>query len=309
MALPDDITELGAELRNWGRWGDGDQRGTLNLIDGAARLRGAACVTHGRAFSLALDWSAEGPQLGFIPGRDNPVHTMTQVNAAVAEPDGVCFNDDAVAMGLQAATHWDGLAHVSYGGHLYNGYPAASVTAAGAAQLGIHQVGALASRGVVLDIPRALGVERLRDGHPVTPDDLDAACELARVTVESGDVVLIRTGHIAHLHGPEPDRVAYAITTPGPSIGAAGWFHRHDVAAVALDNYAFEVYPGERDDALLPVHYLHLVEMGLTQGQNWDLEALAADCAEDGRYAVLLVAPPEPVVGGTGAPVHPVALK
>jgi kynurenine formamidase len=309
VPLPDDITELGAKLRNWGRWGAEDQVGTLNLIDGAARLRGAACVQAGTAFSLAIDWSTHGPQLGFIPGRDNPTHTMTQVNAAVTDADGVCFNDDAVAMGLQAATHWDGLAHVSYGGHLYNGYPATSVTDAGAARLGIHHVGALASRALVLDIPRALGVERLPDGHPIGPDDLDAACEHGRVTVEPGDVVLIRTGHINHLHGPEPDRVAYAITTPGPAIEAAAWFHRHDVAAVALDNYAFEVFPGQRDDAFLPVHYLHIVEMGLTQGQNWDLEALAEDCAADGRHAVLLVAPPEPVVGGTGAPVHPVALK
>jgi kynurenine formamidase len=309
MPLPDDITALGAELRNWGRWGDADQLGTLNLIDDGARRRGAACVTSGRAFSLALNWSAEGPQLGFIPGRDNPTHTMTQVNAAVGDPGGVCFNDDAVAMGLQAATHWDGLAHVSYAGHLYNGYPADSVTATGATQLGIHHVGALASRGVLLDVARARGLDSLPGAHAIDADDLDAACELARLDIEPGDVILIRTGHIAHLHAAEPDRVAYAITTPGPSVEAATWFRRHDVAAVAIDNYAFEVYPGEREDAFLPVHYLHLVEMGLTQGQNWDLEGLAADCAADGRYGVLLVAPPEPVVGGTGAPVHPVALK
>jgi kynurenine formamidase len=309
MPLPDDITALGAELRNWGRWGDDDQRGTLNLIDDEARRRGAACVRAGKAFSLALPWSAAGPQLGFIPGRDNPTHTMTQVNAAVTDPDGVCFNDDAVAMGLQAATHWDGLAHVSYGGRLYNGYSAASVTDAGAARLGIERVGALASRGVVLDVARTLGLDRLPGGHAIGADDLDAACEAAKVTVQSGDVVLVRTGHVTHLHGPEPDRAAYGFYTPGPAVDAARWFHDHDVAAVAIDNYAFEVFPGERDDAFLPVHYLHIVEMGLTQGQNWDLEDLAADCADDGRHTVLLVAPPEPVVGGTGAPVHPVALK
>ena len=59
----------------------------------------------------------------------------------------------------------------------------------------------------------------------------------------------------------------------------------------------------------LPVHALHLVEMGMMQGQNWNLEALAADCAADGRSTFLLSATPEPVTGGTGAPVVPMAVK
>jgi hypothetical protein len=54
---------------------------------------------------------------------------------------------------------------------------------------------------------------------------------------------------------------------------------------------------------------LHIVEMGLVQGQNFDLEALAADCADDGRYTFLLEATPEPVVNAGGAPVSPVAIK
>jgi hypothetical protein len=49
--------------------------------------------------------------------------------------------------------------------------------------------------------------------------------------------------------------------------------------------------------------------MGMTQGQNWNLEELAAACAEDDRWAFFLSAPPEPVVGGTGAPVAPVAIR
>jgi kynurenine formamidase len=309
MALPADVTELGAAVRNWGRWGGDDQLGTLNLIDAAARRRGVASAVGARPFSLAIDWSADGPQIGAVPGRTNPEHAMTQVNAPAFDPDGVRFNDDRVVMGLQAATHWDGLAHVSYRGHLYNGYPADSVTAAGAAQLGIHRVGALASRGVLLDVARARGVEQLPGGHAVTAGDLDLAAEQARVDVQPGDVVLVRTGHIRLLRAEPPDRGAYVVATPGPSLEAVRWFRRHDVAAVATDNYAFEVFPAERPEAVLAVHYLHIVEMGLTQGQNWDLEALAADCAEDGRYTFLLVAPPEPMVGGTGAPVHPVALK
>ncbi|HJL77481.1 MAG TPA: hypothetical protein QF417_09445, partial [Acidimicrobiales bacterium] len=85
------------------------------------------------------------------------------------------------------------------------------------------------------------------------------------------------------------------------------WFHERDVAAVANDTLTFEVYPSE--DVNLAVHMLHVVDMGLTQGQNWDLEALSADCAGDGIYEFFLAATPEPFVGSVGSPVAPVAIK
>ena len=87
------------------------------------------------------------------------------------------------------------------------------------------------------------------------------------------------------------------------------WFHSRGIAAVATDNLSFEVFPPEDDNVFLPVHMLHLVEMGLVQGQNFDVEALSADCADDGRYEFLLVATPEPIVNAAGAPTTPVAIK
>lgn len=59
----------------------------------------------------------------------------------------------------------------------------------------------------------------------------------------------------------------------------------------------------------MPVHLLHLTEMGLLQGQNWDLEALADACAADERMTFQLSATPEPIAGGVGAPVAPVATR
>src|SRR3954452_6305891 len=109
MPLPPEFHELAGKVRNWGRWGDDDEIGTLNLIDPEARRRGAARVRTGRAFSLALPLSADGPQTGMVPGRVNPLRTMTMLDTPVFDPDGIRFNDDAVVMGLQAATHWDSL--------------------------------------------------------------------------------------------------------------------------------------------------------------------------------------------------------
>jgi kynurenine formamidase len=221
---------------------------------------------------------------------------------------GIRFNDDAVQLGVQAATHWDALGHGSYNGRLYNRFPVETIDAeSGASRLGAEKLGAIVGRGVLLDLPRALGVERLEGGHALTPGDLEAAEELGKLQVGEGDIVLLRTGQMQHLHAG--DKMSYCISTAGPSMQTVKWFHARGVSAVATDNLSFEVYPGEDDSVMFPVHMLHLVEMGMPQGQNFDLEALASDCADDGRYAFLLSATPEPIVGATGAPVTPVAIK
>lgn len=96
--------------------------------------------------------------------------------------------------------------------------------------------------------------------------------------------------------------------SPGLSIRTPEWFHARDVAAVAADTLTFEVFPPEVADLCLPVHALHLVEMGMPQGQNRNLEELSTACGETGRYAFLPAATPEPFTGGTGAPVAPGAV-
>jgi kynurenine formamidase len=306
------FSDMAARVRNWGRWGPDDELGTLNLIDEAARRRGAAAVLSGKAFPLGLPLSeAEGIQLGFVEGRVNPTRTMVQVNHPVNadQPDWVCFSEDVVTLATQCATHWDALAHASYGGIIYNGYPASTVSADGAARCGIHRLGSVVSRGVLLDVARALGRDVLEPGYPIMPGDLDAAMAVAGVELEPGDIVLVRTGQMVHLAPGRRDLVAYTWPSPGLTIETAEWFHRHDVAAVATDTLVFEVYPSQHDDAYLPVHLLHLVEMGLTQGQNWVLDALAEDCASDGRYSFLLDATPLPLTQGLGTPLNPVALK
>jgi kynurenine formamidase len=311
VPVPAPYAEVAARVRNWGRWGPDDQIGTLNLVDNAARLRGAAAVTSGKSFALGLPLSeSEGIQAGFIKGRVNPVRSMIQINEPLsADPDWVCSSEDVVTLALQCATHWDALAHVSYGGHLYNGYPAESITDAGASVGGIHHLTTVISRGVLLDVARARGLSVLEPGYAITPADLDAAAQLGGLEIQSGDILLVRTGQMVHLGEGRRDLIAYTWPSPGLTIETAEWFHAHDVAAVATDTLVFEVFPCQYDDIYLPVHLLHLVEMGMTQGQNWVLDELAADCAADGQYSFLLDATPLPFTNGLGSPLNPVALK
>src|SRR3954449_1587026 len=120
------FAELARRVNNWGRWGPDDERGTLNLLTPSHVRDAAALVRDGRQIALALPLSEDGPQLGFVRGRTNPTRTMVAVHEPLGDAgEGVRFNDDAVQMGLQAATHWDALAHVSYGGRVENGGAAA----------------------------------------------------------------------------------------------------------------------------------------------------------------------------------------
>ena len=311
MALPPDLQALAAEVSNWGRWGDDDERGTVNLIDAAAVARGVAAARTGVRFSLAIGLDDNGPQLGNIPGRINPLHVMVGINTPYSgDPADFCASDDAMTLGLQACTHWDALAHVSYEGQLYNGFPAATITAErGAARCGIHRIPHVVSRAILLDVARATGHDPvLAPRHLISEADLEAAVELAGVRPEPGDVVLVRTGQMTHLRARDKQTYTFG-DQPGLTTGTIRWMRRHDVAAVAIDTMAMEVYPCEDPAVLFPVHMIQLRDMGLLQGQNFDLEQLAAHCAGDGAYEMLLVANPEPVTGGTGAPVNPVAVK
>ncbi len=309
MPLPAWFHEVARRVSNQGRWGADDELGTLNLITPEATLRGVVAVRRGVSFSLAIPLGSDGPQTGRIPNRINPVHAMVSINTAwTGDPAATCMSDDVITMGLQAATHWDALAHASYDGRLYNGHPSASIRAeTGAAKCGIDKVRTVVTRGILLDVARAMGRERVPGGHPIGPADLDAAVALTGLQVEPGDILLVRTGQMELLRAG--DKEGYRIPSPGLSWKAVPWLRERDVAAVATDTFAFEVWPGEDDQALFPVHLLNLVEVGLLQGQNWHLDDLAADCAADGVYEFLLSATPEPVQGGVGAPVNPVATK
>jgi len=315
--LPPHVEEIRAWVSNWGRWGDDDQRGCANLLDEAAARRGAACVQTGQRYSLALDLGPGSPQIGQPAHRTNPELEMLIVNQRDPHAAGVwASTDDSVRMATCAGTHIDTLAHVSYDGRIWNGFPATSVSPkTGASVCGAETLTPVVTRGVVVDVGRLRGVEALDEinpGYAITGDDLDEAFDVAGLSPEPGDALLVRTGDVRHLHAGRRRRYALGnrYRFPGPSLHSVEWIRRHDIAGVFTDTYAYEAFPPPSRDwsDTLCVHMLHLRDIGLLQGQSWDLEALSIACAEAFRWDVLLVAAPEPIVGATSAPVAPVAV-
>jgi kynurenine formamidase len=316
MPLPGDLPELAARVSNWGRWGEDDELGCGNLLTAESARRGAAEVRTGRRVSLGVDLRADGVQVGQPARRYNPILTVTSLNERDQYAPGIWEGtDDIVMMSTCAGTHVDALCHVSYDDQLYNGVPTSAVTAQyGAAKLGAEKLPQIVTRGVLLDLPALRGVAGLDEvdpGFAITGDDLDAAADAAGVTIQSGDVICVRTGEMRHYRAG--DRQRYAVgqqfKLPGLSVDSIEWFHRHDVAGAFVDSYAYEAFPPSQPDwsDCLAVHMIQLRDMGLLQGQNWDFEDLSVAAADEGRATFLLVATPEPLVGASSAPVAPVA--
>jgi kynurenine formamidase len=312
------LAEARRKYRNWGRWGPDDVLGTLNYIDGAKRSGAAALARTGRAFSLALEFNRDGPRSG-ARGRGNPIHTMLDSGLEAAAgtqgfPHGFGDADDVVFMPLRAGTHWDGLGHVYDKALAWNGRRCEDVvTGAGDQVTGAErQAASFVSRGVLLDVGRAVSGGSLADGFAITEEHLRAAIAAQGPSsrVERGDIVLVRTGQLARCRGLAGWGKYTTGPAPGLSFGTLAWLHGTEIAAVATDTFTVEVRPHEFEPpCVLPLHQIAIPNVGLFLGEMFDLEALAADCAADGIYEFLLVAAGLPITGGVGAPVNPIAVK
>ena len=304
----EDFRALGARLSNWGRWGDDDERGTVNLITAERLVAAAALVRQGKVFDLGIPFDEAGPQPG--GGRINPVHLMSQTGDTQVFPGGFRYADDYIFMPLQGATQWDALAHVYYDDKLYNGFPATDVTVVGAQHDSIDkQAKGIAGRGVLLDIAALQDVEWLDAGFVITPEHLEAAAERqGGVAVGSGDILVFRTGWRRKFLS-DGDATDFMSGEPGLGQACCEWLRERDVAAVCSDNWAIEVLPGEVADTVFNVHMVLIRDMGLSLGEILDLEELAADCAADGTWEFFFVAPPLKVTRGVGSPINPLAFK
>jgi kynurenine formamidase len=303
--------KMAERLRNWGRWGPDDVRGTLNHIGPETLMRAAAEVRSGKSFSLGLPFSKDGPQDGSF--RDNPKLSMVQIAMELGTTGRATMSDDRIEMPLQCATQWDALSHAHYDGQIYNGCEVCDVLSEqGASRHGVEHLAnpGIVSRGVLVDVPRHLGVDRLPMNYRIGIDDLRAVLAAQNAEVLPGDIVLVRTGHIRHFT-VDNNRQTFLGGGPGLDGSCAEWLHETSAAAVAADNLAVEyVEMADFNEGMpLPLHMFCLRDMGMPLGEMFDLEQLSTDCASDGRYTFMLAAQPLAFVGAVGSPVNPIVLK
>jgi kynurenine formamidase len=291
-------------LKNWGRWGADDQRGALNFLTDARRAAAAGLVRSGESVSLAHD-------LGTEPSPENPHPAQHHMLASgdARDANGILGYEaarDHIALDVHGlfTTHVDALSHMFVRGEMYGGRPASDVRSDGArSNTVLSMADGVVGRGVLLDVPRALGRDFLDTDEVVTADDLAATEEAENVSVEPGDVLLVSWGREARrrakkgfdgFSGLHPDCLP--------------WLHERQVAVLGSDGISDPMPFVGTPRWPFPIHQIGITAIGLHLIDNMALARAGERCAARERWEFLFAMSPLRITRGTGCPVNPVAV-
>lgn len=306
---PDHPAVLFESLKNWGRWGPDDERGTLNHLGPDERMAALSAVRTGETVSLAND-------LAVVPTAENPFpahHHMLAAGDDGRHGNGIPGYEasrDYVGCHVHGLgiTHVDALCHMFVEGEMFNGVPASAVRSDGATTNTVMVLAdGIVGRGVFLDVAAASGVETLEPGTVVSLEQLRRTEEFAGTEIRRGDIVVVGTGRDslrAELGG-----------ALDPSRGMSGlhheclpWLHEREVAVLGSDGIS-DPMPGLGTERwIFPIHQVGIVAMGLLLIDNLALGGLRTACGEQSRWEFLFTMAPLRIPGGTGCPVNPIAV-
>ncbi len=281
------------------RWGADDQRGAANRLTPAKVLEARNLVTQGRVYQLGRVYEARMPLFGTrhyslrIPGAFGP-----------SGSNQLIYHDEIVSGELgQVGTQFDGLGHIGIGDLFYNGLNRREFAAPeGLTRLGVEQVGAIVTRGVLIDVARYKGVAALGGGYEITAADLRGALARQRTDIRPGDVVLIHTGWGSLWM---VDNARYGASEPGIGLEAGQYLVDEQIVLAGADTWGVEVVPNPNPDLSFPVHQLFIPRNGIYNIENLD----TADLARDQVYEFMFVFTPLRLKGATGSPGNPVAIR
>jgi len=300
----EELDAMFESLKNWGRWGADDQRGTLNHLTDERRAAAAALVVTGESVSLAHDLATE-PR----PEHANPVQHHMLASGDALDANGIPGYEaarDHLSLDLHGllTTHVDALAHMFVRGQMFGGRPTSDVRSDGAvANTVLTMADGVVGRGVLLDVPRAIGSPFLDSGEVVTVEDLEAAEQAQGVRVGAGDVLLVAWGREARL----ADKKAFDGFS-GLHAECLPWLQDRGVAVLGSDGISDPMPFVGTPQWPFPVHQIGIVAMGLPLIDNMALARLAERCAGTGRWEFLFTMAPLRIARGTGCPVNPVAV-
>ena len=275
------------ELSNWGRWGDDDQLGALNLITPAKRVEAAKLVETGQVVSMArpielqvLD-DPDAASANRRPVLMGAVRSVFDIDTA----NGYFWERYEVEYHGLLLSHLDALCHVAYEGRVYNGraFEEVATVEDGCTAMGvINAKDGLVTRGVLIDMP----------GKAVTPADVEAWEAETGITISSGDALFLRTGRdVGQQGGYHPSLIPF--------------FKERDIALLGAD---VPQEGGAVEGVPIPIHVFTLVALGVHLFDNLGLEDLARTARELGRWEFLFTASPHVVPNGAGSAMNPIAV-
>jgi kynurenine formamidase len=218
-----------------------------------------------------------------------------------AQNEMVGRSGDCIAMYTHSGTHVDTLNHMGYGENVWNGFNERN-------NLGDRHwlvAGAdkhppIVARGILIDVAGLHGEEMLPDSHGIGEEELRKALREQGTELRVGDVVLVRTGRMAHW--PDPEK--FIPNEPGLNREGAEFLARSGAMMIGADNLGFEQTPSVDPENWQVVHTYLLAEAGVPIMEIVDMQELAAEKVHEFAFIGACMK----IRGATGAPIRPIAL-
>ncbi len=309
--------------KGWGPiWGKEDEVGALNAMTPETIRAALQLAKTGKVYDLGVPYSRNSFRWpGHNPGEIVMFRTPEGVKRQgdfkpaldpMANPEKIAWHSCALFVNDNVATQIDGLGHITAGedNHWYNGFKEADQ----GGNFGIRKCDAVSippiiTRGVLIDVAGARGVEALPSNYKITADELKATLEKQKTTLRPGDTVLVRTGTLRHWKedGADHEKIR-AHDSAGIDLGAAKWLvEQQGAILIGSDTSGLEYSPGPMEKpTFIPVHKYLLIDQGVHIGEFHFLEDLARDKVYEFCY-ICTVNKLKGTVAGFG--LRPVALR
>ena len=302
------VFTVGAEARQKpcltaSKFGPDDQIGNLNYVTPAKTLAASKLVTRGKAYRLGIETNKDTPA---YPPRTFAITIVQPLQAAGATlgPTKSTYNDDIITGWVGVGSQLDGLGHVGVDNLYFNCNKAADFAMIdGLKKIGIENVPAVATRGVLLDMAAYFNTEMVKEGTAFNRAEIEGAMRRQGIKfIEKGDVVLFYTGWLKLL-GKDNKRFGAA----GPGLGREGakYLASLEVAMVGSDTSSMEVVPFEKDAGLFEVHQILIPLNGIHILENLNTEEMVKDQA----WEFLFTLGPARITGGVQAIINPIAIR
>jgi kynurenine formamidase len=285
------------------KFGPDDQIGNLNYVTPEKTLAATKLVTKGKAYRLGIETNKNTPA---YPPRTFSITVLQpgQVGGVTLGPTKTTGNDDIITGWVGVGSQLDGLGHIGIDHVYYNCFKGTDFAQAdGLKKLGIENVPAIATRGILLDMTAHFGSDPVKEGTAFNRAEIEGAMKRQGISsIEKGDVVLFYTGW-TKLIGKDNKR--YNEGEPGLGVDGAKYLASAGVAAVGADTWGLEVVPFEKNAGVFEVHQILIPMNGIYILENINTEEMVKDKAWESLFTL----GPSRITGAVQAIINPIAIK